>query len=101
MRRVIVIIKAASLVSDVIDVDLRVQRAVMKEFPRLQNFTVFRDEVVPGKHHIGARFAVPAVGIDVSRDDFRRMGRNETAAVFRLADRFVAAGKVDDDVRPR
>ena len=66
-----------------------------------QQTPVLRDKVVSAEYHVGRRFSLAGVGVDVGADKVRRLSQDEGAAVFRFADRFVARGKVGDDSRPR
>ena len=61
-----------------------------------QDHTVFRDQVMPGKDHIGGRFPLARIGVEIAADQTSRMSGNQTAAVIRLSDRLVACRKVDD-----
>ncbi len=61
-----------------------------------QQRTVFRDEVVPGEHHILAGFALSCVGIEIGAYQSARLSRHQLAAVSGLAHDFVAGRQVDD-----
>ena len=50
---------------------------------------------------VRGRFAATRVRINVRRYESRRMDLYEASSVFRFADRFVAARKVDDNISPR
>ena len=72
----------------------------MEERALRQDRAVFADQVVPGKHEVGRRFALPRVGIEVPADQLSRLRFHQHAAVVALADCLVARRKVGQDRRP-
>ena len=61
-----------------------------------QQCTVFRNQIVGGKGHIGGAFAMPGVGIQVGGQQTGALPADQRAAIVRLADGFVAGRKIGD-----
>ena len=87
---------AAALADHAAEVELRAGIAGAEGLGLRQQRAVLADEVVRGKDHVGRRFAVAGVGIQVCAQQPRRLLAHERAAVVGLADGLVAGREVRD-----
>ena len=65
-----------------------------------QKRAVLRDQAVAAEDEVLSRFAGARGGIDVAGDAAGRLIADQLPAISRLADRFVAGGKIGQDRRP-
>ena len=68
----------------------------MKQLGLSEQRTVFTDQIMAGKYHIGGRLSIPGVSVQVSAAKAGRLGANQIAAILGFADGLIRAGGVDD-----
>ena len=91
----------APLVIEEFHVDFRTDDARFIPFGLGQQHAVFGDEVVSGKHQIGAALPRPRVGVQIGAQKLCRLAGHQHPPVIRLAHAFVAGGGIGDDRGPR
>ena len=92
---------AAALADHAAEIELRAGVAGAEGSGLCQQRAVFADEVVRGKDHVGRRFAVAGVGIQVCAQQPRGLLAHERPAIIGLADGLVAGREVRDHGRAR
>ena len=92
---------AAALADHAAEIKLRAGIAGAEGSGLCQQRAVFADEVVRGKDHVGRRFAVAGVGVEVRAQQPRRLLAYERPAIVGLADGLVAGREVRDHSRAR
>ena len=92
---------AAALADHASEVELRTGVPCTEGLCLREQRTVFTDEVMRGKDHVGRRLAVPGVGVEVRAQQPRRLLAHERAAVIGLADGLVAGREIRDHGRAR
>ena len=80
-------------------IQLRAGASVAEGAAFRQQRTVFADEIVRGKDHVGGGFAVAGVGIEIGAQEPRGLLRDELTAIFGLSGGLVAGGKIHNDGR--
>ena len=89
-----------ALTDDPLDIQLRVYDLIVVAFRLLQDRAVLRDDVVAAEDHIRRGLPLACIGVDIARDQTRRLAGDQLPPVGVLADGLVAGRTVHDHGRP-